>query len=620
MSKRNAAARFFSGVWTGVNGVRKVLHLLLLLFIFSIVVGVLSASRPKLPEQAALVIRPAGDLVEQLEGDPFDRALAEFLGDTSPQTLVQDIVGGLEFANGDKRIKAVVFDLNGLTGGGLSKLQRIGAAIDEFRESGKPVIAMADSYGQHAYYVASRADEAYLHPEGFLMLQGYGVYQNYFREAIDKLKIDWNVFRVGTHKSAVEPFTRNDMSDEDRASKSRLLDQLWSHYRDDVQSARNMEANTLDDLLANFVERVRAAGGSTARAALEHGLVDELLTREEVRKRVAEYAGSDPDNVDFYNAAELDDYLEQMRLMRGDQTRHQNVAIVVASGEIRDGTQPPGAIGGDSTGEVLRRIHTDESVKAVVLRVDSPGGSAFASEIIRDEIEALRESGIPVVASMSSVAASGGYWISMAADRIYASPATITGSIGIFGMFPTFQRSLDTLGVSTDGVGSSKWAGQLRFDRAMSDEARELVQVMIEEGYQDFVSKVALHRNMQESEVDSIAQGQIWSGADALENGLVDGLGGLEEAIAAAAELAGLEPGEYGYSYYEKELTPAERFALQFLGGAAAAGLDVKTFVLRRSSLSSIDRIADAVAAALSPMVRFNDPKGIYAHCFCVLR
>jgi protease-4 len=381
-----------------------------------------------------------------------------------------------------------------------------------------------------------------------------------------------------------------------------------------------MEPNTLDDLLANFVERVRSAGGSTARAALEHGLVDELLTREQVRERVAEYAGSDPDNVELYNAAELPDYLEQMRLVRGDQTKRENVAVVVASGEIRDGTHPPGAIGGDSTSEVLRRIRIDDSVKAVVLRVDSPGGSAFASELIRNEIEALRDSDIPVVASMSSVAASGGYWISMAADRIYASPATITGSIGIFGMFPTFQRSLGTLGISTDGVGSSQWAGELRLDRPMSGDARELVQVMIEEGYQDFISKVAQHRNMQQSEVDRIAQGQIWTGADALDNGLIDGLGSLEDAIAAAAELAGLKSGEYGHIYYEKELTPAEQFALQFLGAAAGAGLDVKSLIPRHSSLSSIDRIADAVATALSPMMRFNDPKGMYAHCFCVLQ
>ena len=617
MSKRRALARFFGGIWTGINGVRKLLHLLLLLFIFSIVIGVLSASTPKLPDRAALVIRPYGNLVEQLEGDPFDRALAELLGDARPQTLMQDIVDGLRFAGDDDRIKAVVLDLDGFSGGGLSKLQGVGAAIDEFRESGKPVIAMADAYGQPSYYLASRADQVYMHPEGFLMLRGYGIYQNYYKDAIDKLKIDWNVFKVGTHKSAVEPFTRNDMSDEDRSSMTALLAQFWSLYRDDVQSARQMDADTLDDLLQNYLARVRAAGGSMAQAALEAGLVDELLTHDEVRDLVAEYAGSDPDNEEFYNAAELDDYVAQMRLLRGDMAKRENVAIVIASGEIMDGTQPPGLIGGDSTSEVLRRARMDDSVKAVVLRVDSPGGSAFASEVIRNEIEALRESGIPVVASMSSVAASGGYWISMAADRIYASPSTITGSIGIFGMFPTFQRTLDSLGVYTDGVGSSQWAGELRFDRAMSDDARELVQAIIEDGYDDFISKVAMHRNMEQTEVDRVAQGQVWTGTDALNHGLIDGLGGLEDAILAAAELAELEEDEYGLKYYEKELTPAEVFALQFLNSTAGIGLDAGSLFNRRSS---VNRIADAVSTALSPILRFNDPKGIYAHCFCVLQ
>src|SRR5690606_4661492 len=402
--------------------------------------------------------------VEQLQGDPFERAMGELLGDAEPQVLVQDIVDGLQFAKDDDRIKVVLLDLDTFGGGGLSKLQRVGDAIDDFRESGKPVIAMADGYAQPSYYVASRADQVFMHPEGFLMFRGYGIYQNYFKEAIDKLRIDWNVFKDGTHKSAVEPFTRNDMSDEDRRSMTALLSQFWSHYRDAVQAARHLNEDALDDLVENYLEHVRNAGGSMAQAALDAGLVDELLTHEEVRDRVAEFAGSDPDNVDYYNAAELGDYLEHMRLVRGDLARKDNVAIVIASGEIMDGTQPPGTIGGDSTAEVLRRVRMDDSVRAVVLRVDSPGGSAFASEVIRNEVQALQEAGIPVVASMSSVAASGGYWISMAADQIYASPSTITGSIGIFGMFPTIQRSLNSLGIHTDGVGSSKWAGELRPD------------------------------------------------------------------------------------------------------------------------------------------------------------
>lgn len=614
MSKRSTAARLFRGLWLAADGTRKVLHLFLLLFVFSVVLGALSVSAPKLPEQAALVIRPVGDLVEQLEGDPFERALNQLLGDPNPQTLVQDVLDGLAFAKDDDRIKAVVLELDNLGGGGLSKLQRIAAAVEDFRGSGKPVIATADAYSQNGYYLAAHADEVYMHPDGVLMLRGYGVYLNYFKEAIDKLRIDWNVFKVGTHKSAVEPFTRNDMSPEDRESMERLTNRFWDLYSTDVERARALDGETLDSLLTNFVSHVRNAGGSTARVAVEFGLVDELLVREQVSTRIGQYAGMDRDDPALYNAAELDDYLEQMRMLRGGPDGERNVAVIVAAGEILNGRQAPGTVGGDSTAEQLRRARLDDTVEAIVLHVDSPGGSAFASEVIRNEIQGIREAGIPVVASMSSVAASGGYWIAMAADRIYASPSTVTGSIGIFGMFPTFQRSLASLGITTDGTGTSLWAGELRPDRAMSEDAKELVQVIIEEGYDDFTRKVARHRGMEQAEVDRVAQGQVWTGEDALAHGLVDALGTLDDAVAAAAGLAELEPDSYGRKYYEEELTPAERLALQLLGGARTVGLDLRAFARRDSSL---ERVAEAVSAALAPALRFNDPKGIYAHCFC---
>jgi protease IV len=615
MGERSTVARIFRAVWTGVDGVRKVLHLLLLLFIFSVVIGALSAGVPEIPRQAALVIRPVGELVEQLEGNPYDRAVSEILGETRPQTRVQDIVDGLALAKDDARIKAAVIYLDEFGNGGLSKLQRIGDAIDDFRESGKPVIATADSYGQGAYYLASRADEVYMHPEGLLLFRGFGVYKNYFKDAIDKLKVDWNVFRVGNYKSAVEPFTRNSMSEADQASMSHLVDELWSAYGSDVQQARELEPGALDDLVVNFLERIRAEDGSIADVAVNAGFVDGLKTHEEVRNRIAEYAGSDPDSEEYYNAAPLYDYLAQMRMMRDEAPAGANVAIIVAAGEILDGTQPPGTIGGDSTARLLRRAKMDETVKAVVLRVDSPGGSAFASEVILNEITLLREGGKPVVASMGSVAASGGYWISMAADVIYASPTTLTGSIGIFGMFPTFQRSLEELGISTDGVGTTQWSGELRFDRAMSDEARELFQVVIEDGYEDFVGRVAFHRDLAEAEVDRLGQGQIWTGAQALEFGLIDQLGNLDAAVAKAAELAGLPPGEYGQKYFEKELTPTEAFLLQLMGGARWAGFEADTPFGQRSS---VERLADVLVARLSPLLRFNDPNGIYAHCFCM--
>ena len=294
--------------------------------------------------------------------------------------------------------------------------------------------------------------------------------------------------------------------------------------------------------------------------------------------------------------------------------KEDNVAIVVAVGEIMNGTQPPGSIGGDSTASLLRKARKDDSVKAVVFRVDSPGGSAFASEVILNEIEAIKAVGKPVVVSMSSVAASGGYWVSMAADSIYATPYTITGSIGIFGMFPTFQRSLDTLGISTDGVGTTAWAGQLRPNREMSEDMRALFQIFINKGYDDFISGVAKNRSMEKEDVDSIAQGRIWTGNDAYENGLIDGIGGLDVAVSAAAELASLGDEDYGRKYFERELSPGEQLALDLMGGAKSLGLDGGAF---RRSPSSLERVAGMLEETLSPLVRFNDPRGIYSHCFC---
>jgi protease-4 len=536
------------------------------------------------------------------------------MGEENPQTLVQDVIDGFEFAKDDDRISAVVLDLSAMPGGGLSKLQRIGDAIDDFKTSGKPVIATADYYGQGSYYLASRADEVYMHPDGLFLLRGFGIYINYYKELLDKLRVDWNVFKVGTHKSAPEPYTRDSMSDENRLSMANLLDQLWGQYKADVTAARELDENTIDDLMENLVEYTETLHGDLAQMALDFGFVDGLLTRAELVEKINELAGTDVDEKGNYPSTDLGDYLSQMRLLKGDQVAEENIAVIVAAGEILNGTQSPGTIGGDSTARLLRRAQIDDSIKAVVLRVDSPGGSAFASEVIRNEVEALKAAGKPVVVSMSSVAASGGYWISMAADRIFASKYTITGSIGIYGMFPTFQRSLDAIGVSTDGVGSTFWAGELRSDREMSDESRTMFQLIINKGYDDFISKVASHRGIEKAAVDAIAQGQIWTGNEAFERGLIDEIGDMDAAVAAAAELADLEEGDYGMKYFEKELSPGERLALDLMGGVKWLGFGPELF---SSKPSSVERIAGLLDDAISPLLRFNDPKGVYAHCFC---
>jgi protease-4 len=617
MSRSNFIFRLISALWRALNGLRKVLHLLLLLFIFLIFLGVMSGEAPQLlPQEAVLRIQPAGSLVEQIAGDPYDRAVAELFGNEQPQTLLQDIVDALDYARDDDRIKAVHLELSSLWGSGLSKLQTLAVAIDDFRESGKPVIASADFFTQQAYYLAAHADEVYMHHQGIVFLQGYGAYRNYYKDAIDMLRIDWNVFRVGTHKSFVEPFTRMDMSPEDREARTRLISQFWNTYQDDVTAARGLADGAIDGYAQNMVEYGAAANGDVSQMALDRGLVDGLVGRAQLREILKEYAGADADDETDYAAVGMGRYLDHMSLVHGPRLQDDNVAVVVASGNIVDGSQPPGTIGGESTAALLRRALKDDSVKAVVLRVDSPGGSMFASEVITDEIVALQEAGKPVVASMSSVAASGGYWISVVADKVFASPSTVTGSIGIFGMFPTYQRTLEMVGVASDGVGTTPWSGALRPDREMPDEMKQLFQMVIEDNYDDFIARVAEHRQLEKDYVDSIAQGQVWSGRDALDKGLVDALGTFEDAIAAAAELAGIDEDAYGRKLIEKQLTPTEQMILDMLSIFRIAGIDPERLV---DAPTPVERFANGLQKMLARIGQFNDPQGVYSHCFCTM-
>jgi protease-4 len=529
---------------------------------------------------------------------------------------LQDIVDALEFASDDDRIAAVHIELSSLGAAGLPKLQRIARAIDEFRKSGKPVIASADFMSQQAYFIAAHADEVYLNPEGGILLQGYGRFQTYFADAIEKLRLDWNIFKVGTYKSAVEPFERMDMSDADREATVILIDQLWGTYLEEVAAARQMGVSTIEQYTDAFVDTVAAADGDLARAAKDSNLVDDLLTRTQLRELLIDYVGTEQDSEVNYSAIGMHEYLVHEDLLNGRRLGDNNIGIIVASGTIRSGTQPPGSIGADSTAALLRTARDDDSVKAVVLRVDSPGGSAFASDVIASEIAALQDAGKPVVASMSSVAASGGYWISVGADRVFASATTITGSIGIFGMFPTYQRTAAYLGLASDGVGSTPLSGQLRPDRAMTDETKRLFQLVIEEGYDDFIGRVATYRGMEKSDVDAVGQGRVWTGADALERGLVDELGGLDEAVAFAAELVELSAGDYGRKWIRTELSPTEQMIVDLLGTAKNFGLQLDFL---RSQPTSLQKLAGRLEQALAPLAMFDDPKGVYAHCLCTL-
>jgi protease-4 len=458
-------------------------------------------------------------------------------------------------------VKVLALDLNRMAGGGLSKLQDLKLAIESFKKSGKPVVAFSDIYFQPQYYLASLADEVFVHPMGMVLLQGYGGYRRYYKEALDKIDARWNVFRVGEYKSAVEPYLRSGMSDEAREARREWLGDLWNSYRGDVAAARDLEPAVLESYVDEFHLRLEAHGGNGAQLALAEDLVDRVAARDEVRARLIELAGEDEDSGSFKQIGPL----SYLAATEGTKREGEGVVgVVVAKGAILDGSQPPGTIGGDSTAALIRSLREDDDVKAVVLRVDSPGGSAFAAEIIRREVELTREAGKPVVASMGSVAASGGYWISMSADQIWASESTITGSIGIYAMIPTFERSLEKIGVRIDGVGTHPLAGAARIDRDLPPEASTAMQLLIDQGYRDFITKAAEGRGMEVDEIDRIARGRVWSGQDALDLGLVDHLGGLDQAIAAAAELAELED-DHKIRFVEEQPSRREQLLSWFL-------------------------------------------------------
>jgi protease-4 len=453
-----------------------------------------------------------------------------------------------------------------------------------------------------------------MHPMGVVLLEGYSQYSPYFKSFFEKVYVDYHVWTVGEYKSFVEPITRDDMSPEDRESRAVYLGALWRDYQDDVTTARELESASLQRYADEFVELLRASGGDTARLAADYGLVDELLTQDQMRERIRAIVGPSETGDDDFAAIEHQDYLVALGLTQLPFDGGSKVAVVVAAGTILDGVQPPGTIGGESTAQLVRDAAADTGVKALVLRVDSPGGSAFASELIRREVEVFRDSGRPVVVSMGSVAASGGYWISMSADEIWASPSTLTGSIGVGATLPTIPRLLDRFGVHVDGVGTTELAGQFDLTRGLGADVSEIIGESVRHTYDEFISKVATSRERSVDEIDAVARGRVWVGRDALEHGLVDELGDLDAAIESAAELAGLAKGEYDIDYFEPELGLAAQLLLE-LGGAMApvgAALGFEP----RISPAFLD-ILEAATEPLEFLARLNDPRGIYAYCFC---
>ena len=609
-----AIGHFFRLLWRGLDGLRKVLHLIVLLVLFMLILAALSPELPVVPATAALVIQPEGRLVEQLEGGPLDRAIGEATGDGLPQTLVHDLVRAIDLAAEDDRIQALVLRSEMLAGGGLSKLQYLGNAISRFRESGKKVVAFGDYYSQDQYYLAAHSDEIYLHPYGLVYLDGYERFRTYYKEAIDKLSIDWHVFSVGDFKSFAEPYSRSDMSEYDKEASRAYLEDLWRAYRNDVVAARGLDGGTLSGYADGFVAALKAAEGDLAAVAQASGLVDGLWTSDQLRSRMRELVGSDEDDEAGFRQVDVDTYLAAVDGPAGERADGPQVAVIVASGGITEGNHPPGTIGSDTVVEMIHRARDDEDIAAVVLRVDSGGGSRFASEVIRRELELLRQSGKPVVVSMSSVAASGGYWIALAADQIFANPTTLTGSIGIVAMIPSFDRSLERIGINVDGVGTTQLSGAFRPDRGLTEEALAIMRLSTAAGYADFVELVAASRELDQTRVESLARGRVWTGQMALELGLIDSLGDLDAAIEAAAQLAGMS--EYDVEYLEPPVDPTELLLASLLGASGLA-----RHVNPGKSLQQL--FAPVLPDLLADLTRFgkvgSDPRGLYLYCFCGL-
>ena len=604
---------FFVGIWSVLNFSRKlVFNVIFILLLVAFFIAISSDDgKISVPSNSALILNLKGNLVvEKTAVDPFEEFLNEALEQEpeNPEVLVDEVVMVIENAKLDNRIEALVLDLQGFGGGGLDKLRTISEAIVDFKTSEKPVFAIGDYYSQNQYYIASHADHVYMHPMGGMMLEGYGRYRTYFKEALEKLKLTTHIFRVGTFKSAVEPYLRNDMSDAAKQANAAWLDVYWDQYKQDVAAARDMDVENFDEALDTLVAKMAEVDGDFARYALENGWVDQLKNREQVRQEMIEVVGKD-DSKSGYSSISYRNYLSVINtpgLMKSSGSN--NVGIVVAKGTILNGNQKAGTIGGDSTARLLRRARFDDSIKAVVLHVDSPGGSAFASEVIRNEVELLKQAGKPVVAKMGTYAASGGYWISASADKIIASPSSITGSIGVFGMFMTYENSLQYLGVYTDGIGTTEIAG-MSPARALDPRIGQIIQKSIEHSYDTFLDLVSTERALPKEKVDEIAQGRVWIGETALELGLVDELGDLDQAVAAAAELASLE--DYGTKMVRKQLSPKEKFWKEFFGQASA--------LVAGSGITQSDSYAaglfNQVLSEFESIAQLNDPRGVYAMC-----
>lgn len=628
-ARRNPIAAFFIGLWDVMNFTRRlILNVLFFGLLFFILVGLVvaagmgaGASRP-LQDRTTLVIAPEGRLVEQFSADPVSRALAKAMGDKGAEEIqLRDLIRVIDAARDDARIERVVLELDKLQPSGFASLREVAAALQQLRGAGKQVVAFSESMGQSQYLLAAQADEIYLDPMGAVLLEGLGRYRQYFRTGLqDKLGVDVHLFKVGEYKSAAEPYVLDAASPQAKEADLYWMNDVWQRYLGDIAKARRLDPGQLAAGIDTLPEGVAAAGGDLARFALQQKLVTALKTREAFETLMIERGVADDDAEGGYRSVDLGHYLALLDARRSPVDNRAQVAVVVAAGEISGGDLPAGRIGGESTSALLREARDDKNVKAVVLRVDSPGGEVFASEQIRREVVALKAAGKPVVVSMGDLAASGGYWISMNADRIYADASTITGSIGIFGMVPNVARALDRIGVHTDGVGTTRFAGAFDITKPLDPAVGRVIQSVIDKGYADFTGRVAEARSKPVEAVDEVARGRVWSGAQAKERGLVDAFGGLKEAVADAAGRARLGAADaYRVRYIEKAATPFAQF-VNGLASSRAGGWLLAESGIGRAVLARTMPDVDTQLRFVENAVREQGtgaPVKTLAYCFC---
>lgn len=602
--------KFFSFIGRAISIFRNiVLNIIFLAFLLLILFSFRGKEETIIYDNSALLLDIHGNIVE--EKQEIDD-LGEFINDTMgfselPQeTRLQDILKSINRAAEDNRISTIVLDLSDMQGASLNHLSDIGEALLDFRQTGKSVIAAEDFYSQSSYYLATYADTIIMNPMGVVDLHGLGIYRLYFNQALEKLRINYNIFRIGEYKSALEPITRDDMSEQAKSQNQLWLDSLWNDMSEGILNRRTVTQDSLYQYTNASSSLLAQTYGDTGQLALNIGLVDELKTRQELLGYMQNITNtSGKDDFQFIKMRKYLHTLKQSRLPAPSSPDGNYVGVIIAEGNIVPGEQPPGTIGSETMVELIRQAKNTDSIKAVVLRINSGGGSAFASEVIRQELLELKKKGKPLVVSMGAMAASGGYWIAADADEIFAYPTTLTGSIGIFGAIPTFERSLDYLGIHGDGTGTTKLATGLNISLPLSEELKKSIQLTIENGYNTFLGIVSNGRNIPGPKMDSIAQGRVFSGRAAQQNGLVDRLGNLEDALESAAQHADLD------DYTVKYITRTEDFSKRFL---QLLRTQFGHYAIKGNISGKFATIVQEMFSSEKDIMLFNDPRHIYAH------